>query len=273
MTVKFTVDLWDIISFRFTNISTYEFELSDAYFRIGLNTSDDVTWQWTDQTKFDWWHWSPERHGSRFRQVKYRLRLLRFVLLQLNQLHSLYPHQVHATRMFIFNYLASQNHTSSLMLWGRNLSIVAFPNDGFNFNSKGDFGQINGKASLLVAMDFQWLAVNGTTSDILSGLNYVETELGWRNAASDASISRTVLIIANSVQGVANAVGKANSMKSAGVTIVTLAMISRESFTLSALATNSEYSLSMNYYSSPDYEYTISRELDGLIAQLASPCK
>ena len=54
------------------------------------------------------------------------------------------------------------------MLWGRNLSIVGFPNDGSNFNSKGDFGQINGKASLLLAMDFQWLAVNGTTSDILS---------------------------------------------------------------------------------------------------------
>lgn len=88
----------------------------------------------------------------------------------------------------------------------------------------------------------------------------------------------------------ANAVGKTNSMKSAGVTIATLAMISGQGFTLGALATNSEYSLSMDYNTNSEYESTISRTLDGLIgksshrrnknvddnknsAQLASPCK
>ena len=65
----------------------------------------------------------------------------------------------------------------------------------------------------------------------------------------------------------ANAVGKTNSMKSAGVTIATLAMISGQGFTLGALATNSEYSLSMDYNTNSEYESTISRTLDGLIGE------
>ncbi|KHJ99128.1 hypothetical protein OESDEN_00896 [Oesophagostomum dentatum] len=128
-----------------------------------------------------------------------------------------------------------------------NYAIVPFPNpSSYNtYTSNGqDFGKLTTSTIPVILRTMLMVApsVGGSTSDIESGLSYAENS---EFTLLKDSYPRTVLLFANSVDGVKSATATADELKAQNATILTVSVTNDASFNLDPLATSPIYNYNL----------------------------
>ncbi|EYC17756.1 hypothetical protein Y032_0029g1854 [Ancylostoma ceylanicum] len=174
----------------------------------------------------------------------------------------------HAASDFITQYLITEavfddSHS--------NYAIVPFPNAStYSDLSRGvqDFGTLRTSDFSATFKIMFAIFPHGNTSDVDSGLSYTETH---EFPLLQDDYHRTILIFANSAEGVQSAMQRATELKSNNVTILTVSVSDNETVDLGPLSSSPEYNWNLSVTNAATYG-ALAKSIVSQLLKIGSIC-